>query len=268
MGKRVDIVGQRFSRLVVLSMSEKTDKNFSRFWLCQCDCGNMTTLRTADLCSKSRGTKSCGCLVKENGAHKRTHGKTRTHASAYNSWSSMIDRCYSPKNKNFHHYGGRGIFVCERWMQFEYFLEDMGDPPGHGYSIDRKDNENGSYCIENCRWVTARVQNRNRRDNIYLEFNGKRQLVIEWAEELGIKFTTLYHRIVKCGWDVERALTTPLRSWSRGNPFSVMKAFDKEKSVDVWAKEYNINPSTLRNRLLRGISPENALLMPVRTSRH
>jgi hypothetical protein len=105
----------------------------------------------------SRGVESCGC--------KRidaitTHGQYRT--PEYEAWRSIIQRCTNPNHKSWHRYGGRGITVCERWLDsFENFLEDMGKRPGPGYDIDREKN-NGSYEKSNCRWVTHQVNCQNR----------------------------------------------------------------------------------------------------------
>lgn len=124
----------------------------------------------------------------------------------YTSWRSMIQRCTNPNNEQYVNYGERGIKVCERWLKFENFLEDMGKRPP-GCTIDRIDNDQG-YSQKNCQWATSEQQQRNRRDNLYLTYNKKTQLLTEWAEEYKISHGTLWTRVYRLGWSTEKALTT------------------------------------------------------------
>lgn len=152
--------------------------------------------------------KSCGCFQRERASESNiTHGHTSDGewSRAYTIWSSMKDRCFNPRKKAYLDYGGRGITVCERWLEFENFLADMGDPP-HGMSIDRFPDTNGNYEPGNCRWATRQEQNSNRRSCVFIEFNGKRQTIREWSRELGIHRGTIESRLER-GWGAERALT-------------------------------------------------------------
>ena len=117
----------------------------------------------------------------------------------------MKQRALNPNDINAKHYSERGITVCKRWLKFENFLADMGERPV-GTSLDRIDNNKG-YSPSNCRWVPQKEQMRNRRTNVFIEYNGKRQTVQDWSKELGISFTTLRTRML-AGWPVERILTT------------------------------------------------------------
>lgn len=136
-----------------------------------------------------------------------THGKSRSRI--YRIWSRMKARCLNPKTTHYADYGGRGITLCERWLSFENFLEDMGEP-ARRQSIDRIDN-NGSYEPDNCRWADRRTQSNNRRDNLIVEALGQRKTVNEWAAQTGLKASTIRRRIKGLGWSEERAVTAPIK---------------------------------------------------------
>jgi len=145
---------ERYGRLTIIKEVER--KNHRRRFLCQCDCGNNKIIQLRFL--KMGNTKSCGCLIKDNG-NKHGYWGTRT----YKSWDSMKSRCLNPNNKDFNIYGGAGITVCDRWMKFENFLADMGERP-EGTTLDRYPNQKGNYEPNNCRWATITEQNRNRKN--------------------------------------------------------------------------------------------------------
>lgn len=131
--------------------------------------------------------------------------KTKT----YLAWESMLRRCLNPSQDSYRLYGARGITVCPQWRSFPQFLQDMGECPP-GLSLDREDNERG-YEPGNCRWIAEDKQQRNKRTNRVLTFNGRTMCIAEWADEIGIKQKTLRARIFDHGWTIERALTEPLR---------------------------------------------------------
>lgn len=148
-------------------------------------------------------------------ASHRKHGLCKT--KEYMIYSKMKDRCCNKNAKDYYLYGGRGIKVCDRWLEcFENFYTDMGPKPTPKHTIDRIDN-NGDYCPENCRWITQKEQNRNQRTNHILEFNGKKLPLVVWAELLNLERRTLCSRINKLGWSVEKALTTPLKFSKKNN---------------------------------------------------
>ena len=158
-----DITGKRYGRWIVIAQADAYVSPKGRRqprWLAACDCGTQRVVRASDVISgKSR---SCGCLSIDVAIERlTTHG--RTHEPAFRSWRAMIDRCTNPKNNGWSTYGGKGIYVCERWMTLENFIEDMGPRPP-GTSIDRIDGSKG-YEPGNCRWATPAEQGRNTKRN-------------------------------------------------------------------------------------------------------
>ena len=121
----------------------------------------------------------------------------------------MRARCDNPTNALYYKYGARGIQVCERWETFENFYADMGPRPSPKHTIDRIDGE-GNYTPENCRWATSKEQQRNLKNNVFLEYNGKSMIAADWAKIVGINAKTIHCRVQRLGWSAEEALTLPL----------------------------------------------------------
>lgn len=200
--KRIDITGQKFSRLMVIAEAgyhTKQNGQKTLKWLCKCDCGNEHIVIGSKL--KNGHTKSCGCLKIEttkSGA-RRSHGMNRT--VEYEAWCGMIKRCTNPNYSGFSNYGGRGITICERWLDFKAFYDDMGDRPDNT-SLDRVD-VNGNYEPSNCRWATPKEQCRNRRNNRLIEYKCEVKCVTEWAELTGIPAHKLRVRF-DAGWSSDQ----------------------------------------------------------------
>jgi hypothetical protein len=202
--------GQRFGRLRVVGRTNELDKEGrTHLWLLVCLCGGFKKT-TAGLLRRG-DVKSCGCWKREcersNGERLRDapkyvkHGKTGT--AEYGIWVEMRRRCREEDA-----YAGRGITVCSRWQGvdgFANFLVDMGPRPGRGYTIERKNND-GPYAPENCVWLVAALQARNRRNTIRLTHNGETKTLFEWAALLGVPQPRLYRRYYY-GWPIERILT-------------------------------------------------------------
>jgi hypothetical protein len=137
------------------------------------------------------------------------HGHAGNNVSpTYKTWRGMKLRCNNPSNASYKNYGAKGISYCERWETFELFLEDMGERP-EGMTLDRKDRSK-DYCLENCRWATRKEQSQDRSITVWIEHDGRKLCLSDWAAETGIGLTTLKYRL-DAGWSVERALTTPPR---------------------------------------------------------
>lgn len=140
------------------------------------------------------------------------HGNT-THglsgSEVYNRWNNMIQRCTNDSQPSYEDYGARGIMVCDRWFDFENFLEDMGFPP-ESCSLDRIDND-GHYTPDNCRWADYKTQMLNRNNTHWIEHGGFKMCLSDWAKALGMSKWALRRRINILKWSVEEALTTPLR---------------------------------------------------------
>jgi len=211
MAKKADLAGQRFGRLLVLyDTGERKDKRV--VWRCKCDCGNEVDAVSHDLTSGD--TRSCGCYQRERVAEAHTtHGMVRhgKRHPVYGVWAAILTRCENPNAKCYKNYGGRGIAVCEEWHDPAVFIDwALAHGWKKGLSIDRIDN-NGNYEPDNCRWVTSKENNRNRRSNHLISFDGKVQTMAEWADELNISYHALKHRINELDWPAERALAEPVK---------------------------------------------------------
>lgn len=135
-----------------------------------------------------------------------SHGMAKS--KVYAVWCGMIKRCFNEKDSNYPIYGARGIKVCDEWLKFENFFNDMGNRP-EGMSIDRID-VNGDYNKSNCKWSTRKEQARNTRTNRFIEFNGDNKCLMEWSEVTGISVGTIWYRL-NSGWTIEKTLTTEVR---------------------------------------------------------
>ena len=196
MGKPLNnLQGFTFGSLTVLQLGES--RGNGAFWLCQCKCGTQKEVRSSDMVQGK--VKSCGCEhIKRIAKASTKHGMKNTRT--YGIWQAMRSRC----NRINQDYSCRGITYDERWDSFENFYLDMGEVP-KGMSIDRIDS-NGNYEKSNCRWATQEQQANNKRSSVFIEYNGKKQTVSQWAKELNMNHHTLRSRLKK-GLSAEQALT-------------------------------------------------------------
>ena len=205
MSRLIDLTGRTFGRLTVIRKAGRS-KTGTMKWLCKCECGNESITRSDNL--RNGRAQSCGCLRREvPSKHLGTHFMTGT--KIYNIWVHMRNRCSNPQNQAYKNYGARGITVCERWQIFDNFYLDMGDRPG-GMSLERIDNDKG-YSPGNCKWATTKEQHRNTRRNRIIEYDGRKQCLSEWADDVGMSSSVLHNRLVQKKWTVERAFTQEVR---------------------------------------------------------
>lgn len=201
--KAVDISGVRFGRLIAIrpnGFDVQPSRNHIK-WLCQCDCGSVIDARLNTL--RSSNLQSCGC-IKKSATHKVTHGMTGS--PEYMAWAHLKARCCNKNSADYKLYGARGIKVSALWIEsFESFYKDMGPRPSVGMSIDRID-ANGDYEKGNCRWADDHTQSRNKRNNVFFNFNGKNMCQSDWAKHLGIGVPTLIQRLRT--WTLEKSLST------------------------------------------------------------
>lgn len=202
MAKRpADLSGQRFGRLVAIAYDSGRHE-----WRCRCDCGSETFVHVHAL--RSGKQVSCGCFRRSRPAHNRTHNRTLT--TEYRTWRAMKRRCLNPNASQFAYYGGRGITICQRWIDsFEAFLADMGPKPSPKHTLDRHPDPNGPYEPGNCRWATQSEQVTNSRTALRLTHAGITDTAAGWGRRLGMKATVICGRLFH-GWSVERALTEPI----------------------------------------------------------
>ena len=210
-----EFVPQTFGRLTTIGPvflltrgNQLTRKSRDRCQVCSCTCGEISVILVGNLKNKTKGTRSCGCLCREANTK---HGQSNSPLCKV--WRAMLRRCSDANQKTYVDYGGRGIRVCDRWRDpengFLNFLSDMGERPSQKHTIERE-NVDGDYCPENCRWATPGEQARNKRNNLLLTFNDKTQCLAAWAEFTGIDRMTLKSRLLR-GWSHEATLTTPVR---------------------------------------------------------
>lgn len=206
MASRVDFKawsGTRYGRLVALwPCSEDNNKR----WFFRCDCGALRDYYTGNVLSGV--TRSCGCL---NTERRREKGKNVTHgmkgSREYRIWSGMLSRCRAEDSDHKTRYFDRGISVCDRWLKFEAFFEDMGFCPPGG-TIDRINNDAG-YSPSNCRWADVKTQQNNRSTNVLIQHNGRTMTISQWADELAMPYEKLYRRIRILNWSFIDAVSTP-----------------------------------------------------------
>lgn len=196
-----DLVGYENEDIIVVSFSHK--RKGSTYWNCSCKhCGKISAKESANI---KNGLATCKCIHnKRIGESKRKMGRD---TEIYSKWCGMKTRCYNNRERCFVDYGGRGITVCDEWLNdFESFYDwSIQNGWEKGYSIERKDVD-GNYCPENCCWIPLREQAINKRNTIYVELNGEVKRLKEWCEIYGLNYKTVYNRINQCNMTPQEAL--------------------------------------------------------------
>ena len=192
MSNFIDLTNKKFNKLSVIKRTANT-KSTSAMWLCKCDCGNEVIIRSSHLIDGT--TKSCGCLRKQILNHT-THNLS--HSKIYNVYYGMKKRCYSLNNASYKRYGGRGIKICDEWLNdfMNFYNWSMENEYEKELQIDRINN-NGNYEPTNCRWVTPSINSNNRSNNIGIVIDGKTHNLYEWEKISGVRYQTIKNRFLR-----------------------------------------------------------------------
>jgi hypothetical protein len=197
MTKYKDLTGKRFGKLTVISFDREKTKR-KAYWICKCECGNIKSVRSDSL--QENKVLSCGCIKKEQDRINLTanHSHKMSKTRIYREWQGMKTRCYNKNNKRYNNYGGRGITVCDEWMNnFDNFFKwSLDNNYSDDLTIDRKNND-GNYEPSNCRWVNNKIQCNNRNSNIVIEHNDEKLTLTELSEKKGLSIRMMHARYVR-----------------------------------------------------------------------
>lgn len=199
---RINLTGRTFGRVTVIRFVGRTIPRNNKpryYWEVRCLCGNVYLACAGNL--RNGHATSCGCKNTENITRHGLHKDP-----LYGIWATMKQRCGNPLDAAYDLYGGRGITVCDRWLDFINFYDDMSPRP-RGGTLERNNNDQG-YSPENCRWATSEEQSSNRSVNRILTLNGIAKTITQWGKLYGISVWAISGRI-KRRWSIERAITTP-----------------------------------------------------------
>ncbi len=224
-GRVFRLEGQQFGELKVLKRDGFTRHGYVQ-WRCVCTCGQQVSVGGDNL---RRGyKKACGINghrfnarqsvvlsgMRSPATRPLNPGLTTQYKSEYQTWTDMKRRCFQPQNHNFKNYGARGITVEPRWMEFKNFMMDMGRKPNSKFTIERND-VNGNYEPSNCKWIDRKDQSRNKRNSVHVVYQGRKMLLIDLVEGIGLSSETVKYRL-KAGWSMAQALSLPLHSTVNG----------------------------------------------------
>lgn len=226
MSRKIDLSGQEFGYLTALEPDNNPENKRTK-WICMCNCGALVSVDSYRL--RAGITKSCGCKRYET--KNKTHGMR--HTRIYEIWCGVKKRCYNKNSKNYANYGGKGVAMCDEWRNdfYAFYLWSMD----HGYKddlmIDRINNS-GDYSPENCRWITHSEQQRNRTNNIFIEKDGVKKTVGEWASEMNVNAKIAYQRYK--------------RTAERGLPIDFEYIFSKNDQCKKPINQYTKDGSLIR----------------------
>ena len=199
----IDLTNMKFNHLTVISLApDKTNKHGDRYWLCECDCENKTRKEIAENHLINGNTKSCGCILKES-LIERWNGKTKKdiypyYKQIYSTYDSMRKRCYNEKHDNYKRYGGRGIIICDEWLNdfMKFYNWAIENDYKEGLTIERIDYD-GNYEPNNCKWATWEEQSYNKSNTLYIEVDSEMKTTKQWSDETGIPQYIIYQRYAR-----------------------------------------------------------------------
>lgn len=216
----IDETGNIYGRLTVIKRVES--RMIGAHWLCQCECGNTKIVKGSNL--RTGDIQSCGCWNSER-ASKAAKENNTTHGLSkhglYQIWHGMKKRCLCKTDPGYRNYGGRGIAICDEWMNDVQAFIQWAISSGYrkGLTIDRKDN-NGSYSPENCRWATIKQQSRNTRNTIMVTYKGMIMSFPDFVDMFACVTYNAARQRFRNGWSLERIANTPARITKRTNKLS------------------------------------------------
>jgi hypothetical protein len=201
-----DLTGMKFGRLTVIERTG-SNKQGRALWKCKCDCGNDEFVITIGTNLLKGDRTSCGCLnIEKTIERSTTHGGSKTRL--YNIYRDILKRCYNPKFKHYQYYGGKGVSVCKEWIGESGFINFRVWSMMNGYKDDLtldRINGDGNYEPNNCRWVSMKVQNNNKKNNHFITINGETKTITQWSEEYNLEKGVLQKRI-RSGWEESELL--------------------------------------------------------------
>ncbi len=245
-------LGKRFGRLTVVDFAHASPPYRGWLWVCKCDCGNTKTLLVGDV--KKGRTRSCGCLHNEVCAKKASKFRypVKEYPRLYSIYNGVKKRCYARNELRYKDYGGRGIKMCDDWLNpvdgFDNFVEwSLSNEYAEDKTIDRIEVD-GDYEPQNCRWISLLDQSLNKRDTRWVIYKGERLPLKVLCDSLGVSYDTVHNRLYSLGWDIERAVQWPSQ---------------QDGSLMSKCREKGISYSTVRDRIYKlGWSEERALNTP------
>ena len=189
----------------------KNDKHGRKYYFCECQCQDKTVKSIRGDSLISQKSTSCGCYNRERVSDVTSKHKS-SNSDLYDVWINMKQRCLNKNNPSYNNYGGRGITICDEWLNnFSEFRKwSIENGYEKGLNIDREDNDKG-YSPDNCRFITYIENQNNKRTNTYLEFNNEINTIANWARKLNMNPRTLVTRLDTLNWSIEKTLTTPVK---------------------------------------------------------
>ena len=206
--KSKDITGKKFGKLTAIKLDhiERTKTGTVHYWLYRCDCGNEKVIRKGEV--SQGGSQSCGCFLKES-VQKRSKKHGQSHLRLYHIMHDMKQRCLNPNNKNYKHYGARGITIYKDWLDnFDSFYNwAINNGYKENLTIERI-NFNGNYEPNNCKWILLNEQSKNTRRTRFITVNNETYCLGDWAKKFNMKYNTLKYHIDKDSNYIEKLLAS------------------------------------------------------------